>query len=439
MEEIRRIYRALDGLLDAAGHGALKQVQAAAGVNESYVRDLRARLRAGNARGYDLGTLLPMLEALGVDHRTFFGHLFNVPSSIGLCQLEAHRLGEPPAVVAKVRDLLLLEEWQPLPELPEPIRELDAHRYRDANEAVASARGDLIKVGAGLLPPAWGVPLLGVYGSALRMTDAYDPALQTLVAALEAVEPKRDLATLGDLLRRLSYVVAGRSADHRRAHALARRATDCYVQLCNRNRVGKTFFDRGLWLYKLGELEEAVRMQLAALNYLDDDKHRHRFGALHGLGIYHRELGDLERAECYADRARELLPHVGSWLEANLSWLDARIAIDRRKLESAEELLRRTIDGVSSISSEAAALATTELVRVLLLQDQPEAAHDTAKTMVSYIIPLEDRSPAAAAAALDLLRCGQAGYGVDLKMVDQVAATLETEQACPGGHAHSGR
>ena len=35
MEEIRRIYRALDGLLDAAGHGALKQVQAAAGVSES--------------------------------------------------------------------------------------------------------------------------------------------------------------------------------------------------------------------------------------------------------------------------------------------------------------------------------------------------------------------------------------------------------------------
>ena len=402
------------------------------------MRDLRARLRAGNARGYDLGTLLPMLEALGVDHRTFFGHLFNVPSSIGLCQLEAHRLGKPPAVVAKVRDLLLLEEWQPLSEMPEPIRELDAHRYRDANEALAIARGDLIKVGASLLPLAWGVPLLGVYGSALRMTDAYDPAFLTLVAALEAIEPKRDLATMGDLLQRLAFVIAGRSADYRRAHALARRAADCYMRVYDLNRVGKTFVDRGLWLYKLGDLEEAILMQQAALKYLETREHRHRFGALHGLAIYLRELGEVKSAMRYAELARELLSHVGPWLAANLTWLDARIAVDRRELESAEGLLRQTIENVSSISAEAAALATSELVRVLLLQDQSQEAYVTAKTMIGYIIPLEDRSPAAAAAALDLLRCGQAGHGIDIKLVNRVVAVLEEEQTCPRGHACPG-
>ncbi len=30
----------------------------------------------------------------------------------------------------------------------------------------------------GLAPPSWGIALLAVYGSALRMTDDYDPALQ---------------------------------------------------------------------------------------------------------------------------------------------------------------------------------------------------------------------------------------------------------------------
>ena len=440
IEEIRRIYRALDGLLDAAGHGALTRVQAAAGVSESYLRDLRVRLAAGRARGnYDLGALLPMIDALGVDLRTFFGSLFGAPSSIGMCQLEARRLGEPPALVVKVRDLLRLEAWRPLPEVPDAVRELDAHRYRDANEALEMTRGELVRVGAGLAPPAWGVPLLAVYGSALRMTDAYDAALQTLVTAYEVAAPKRDLPTLGDLLRRLAYVVAGRSADHQRAHALARRATDCYLQVGDLHRVGKTFVDRGLWRYKAGELEEAVRVQRPALEYLDGEDHRHRFAALHMLGVCHRELGDLASAQEYADRARELLAHVGPWLAANLAWLDARISVDRERYEGAEALLRQTIEAFSPVSAEAAALATTELVRVLLLQGRSRDAHEMAKTLVAYIIPLEDKSPGVAAAVMDLLRCGQAGFGIDLELVDRVAAELEKAQACPGGHARSRR
>ena len=169
------------------------------------------------------------------------------------------------------------------------------------------------------------------------------------------------------------------------------------------------------------------------------NEYRHRFGALHGLAIYLRELGDVDTARRYADHARSLLSHVGPWLAANLSWLDARIAVDLQELESAELLLRETIKNVSSISADAAALATTELVRVLLLQNQSQEAHATAKTMIGYIIPLEDRSPLAAAAALDLLRCGQAGHGVDIELVNRVAAVLEKEQTCPRRHACPGR
>lgn len=109
--------------------------------------------------------------------------------------------------------------------------------------------------------------------------------------------------------------------------------------------------------------------------------------------------------------------------------MDARIAVDQRRLEDAERLLQETIKDLAPISAEAAALANTELIRVLVLQGRIDAAHETAETMARFIIPLEDKSPAAASAALDLLLCGQAGQGVDLELIDRVSAVLEAERA----------
>ncbi len=91
--------------------------------------------------------------------------------------------------------------------------------------------------------------------------------------------------------------------------------------------------------------------------------------------------------------------------------------------------LREAIEVFRPISVDEAALATTELVRVLLLQDRTEEAQETARTMAKFIIPLEEKSPAAAAAALDLLTCGQAGGGIPMELVDRVAGVLEKERA----------
>ncbi len=159
---LRRIYRELDGLLDAAGRGAVARVQIAAGLGESYVRDLRDRLAAGKDKRYDIAALLRILRALRVDPSVFFGKVFGALDPIELTRLEARQLGEPPEIVAKVRDALLLEEWQPLGELPEHVRELDAHRYRDAREAGRFAYAELDKVVAGLRELAWGITLLAV-------------------------------------------------------------------------------------------------------------------------------------------------------------------------------------------------------------------------------------------------------------------------------------
>ena len=439
IEEIRRVYRELDRLLSQAGYGTISRIQNAAGVSNSYLRDLRSRLEAGQEKGYDLGVLLRILEALEVDRTIFFGRLYGLRDPIALCQLEARRLGEPPEIVAKVRDLLRLETWQPLTELPAAIRDLDAHRYRDANEAREIARGELVKVAADLAPLSWGIPLLAVYGSALRMTDAYDEALQALVTALEVAEPTGDLSTLGDLLQRLGFVVADRRGDYRRASALATRATDFHVRAGDLNSVGKTFVDRGLWQYKRGDLQEAIRMQQAALEYLEKDEHKNRCAAFHNLGVYHRKLCELEKAQEYALLARELTPHIGPLLVAKLQWLDARIAVDQRRYEEAEGLLRETIRAFIPSSPFEAARATTELVRVLLYQGRQDAAHETAETMARFIEPLENKSADAATATLDLMLAAQSDRGLTTAEADHVAAVLEEERERSNEHSRSGR
>ncbi|MEE8524122.1 MAG: hypothetical protein V3T72_09345, partial [Thermoanaerobaculia bacterium] len=160
IDELRDIYRHLGCLLDAEGHGAISRIQSAAGVGESYLRDLRPRLAAGRVKGYDLGILLRLLRALGVDRRIFFGRVYGAPDPIALLELETRQLGEPSGVVGRVRDLLLEGGWEPPSELPAEIQALDAHRHTDAEAVRVAAHGDLVKVTSGLLPRSSGVPLL---------------------------------------------------------------------------------------------------------------------------------------------------------------------------------------------------------------------------------------------------------------------------------------
>ncbi len=76
---------------------------------------------------------------------------------------------------------------------------------------------------------------------------------------------------------------------------------------------------------------------------------------------------------------------------------------------------------------------------MLLLQDRGADACETAGTMTRFIIPLEERSPVAAAAALDLLRCGQAGRGIPIELAERVAGVLNEERARPRERARSRR
>ena len=436
---LKKLYLELDRLLEARGRGAVQRVQADAGLGETYIRDLRDRLADGVDRRYDLSALLRMLEALGVPPGAFFGKVFGALEPIALTQLETRRLGEPPELVARVKERLLLEQWQPLVELPEHLRRLDAHRYENAVEAARFARADLEEVAAGLRPLAQGVPLLAVYGSALRMTDRFNESQQAVVAAIEAAESTGDEAILGDLVQRLAYVVADRSGDYGRALQLAEKAMVHHVAAGDMNAAGTAFVDRGLWQYKLGRYEEAIRSQRRALELLDDSEHRNRFSALQVQGLCWCELGELEQAHKNASQASELAPWVGALMRVKLLRLQARIAVDRRRYGAAEEHLREAIEAFGPTSVDEAAVATVELVRVLQIQNRTDNARETAKSMTQFVIPLQDRSVAAAAAAHELLKRAQAGCDIPLELLHRVIEVLEDERARPRERARSKR
>ena len=183
----------------------------------------------------------------------------------------------------------------------------------------------------------------------------------------------------------------------------------------------------------------AVESQRLALEHLDEDEHRNRFSALQGLALYHCELGDQEKAREFALLAAELSSHVGSWLGSKLLRLQARIAIAQRQYAQAESYLREALDLVMQISPGEAALATTELARALVLQRRGDEAEEVARSMTRFIDPLEDRSPVSAAAVLELVLCGQAGRGLTVERIDQVASVLEEERARPRKRARSKR
>ncbi len=314
-----------------------------------------------------------------------------------------------------------------MPEVPKAIRSLDDHRHHDPEAVREAVVGDLRKVAADDLQLSWGVPLLAVYGSALRMLENHDGALQALVAAVQVAWRSGDPTTLADLLQRLSYVVADRG-EHRRALELAKVAEDWHVRADNRVGIGKTLVDQGCWYYYVGQPRESISASEAALKYLPFEETSNRFAALQTLGLSFWALGELSSAQRYADEAAEIASGVGPWLRAQLDWLQARIATEKKDYVLGERLFRETSEFFVPLSSVDAALVSAELARVFLLEGRGAEAQGLANTMLRFIEPLR-RNRVASAAMADLWRCAAAGQGLSLELVERTIRRLEEGRA----------
>jgi len=96
--------------------------------------------------------------------------------------------------------------------------------------------------------------------------------------------------------------------------------------------------------------------------------------------------------------------------------------VELGELGRAEEHLREVVEIFRKIHVIERAVATTELVRVQLLQGHHDRAYGTAQTMLRLLGPLRKNRLASAAIA-DLLRSGAAG--LNLVLVERVRAKME--------------
>ncbi len=438
IEDLLRIYQAIEREARAAGPGTLTRMLEAAGVGKNYLCQLRLRLEAGQERSCDLVFLLRALDFLGLDKVDFFTDLFGSRNPIERLRAETARFGEPPAIVTRVRRLLADGECEPPPEaspgtpnaaapaLPADVQRLDDHRFHDPRQTLALVADALNFVEAGVAPPWTAVLLLAVWGSARRMVfdrpNTLDEAQQALIAAYEIAEPWGAGAILGDLSQRLGYIVADRG-DRRRALALTDLAIVQHATGGNRRGIARSLVDRGGWLYYLGQPRQAIEAQQAALEQLPEDEQRNRFSALQHLGYFYQELGDPEQARRYAKLAEEIVDGLGDWLRGKFLWLMAILSLDERDDQQAEQYLRDVIAVFEPIHPIESAVATAALVRLQLQNGRSADAHETARNAVHLIGALK-KNRIAAAALEELAACGFAGSGLTLALLEDVARAI---------------
>ncbi len=308
------------------------------------------------------------------------------------------------------------------------LEDLDELRYAHPEAALCR-----LLPAADRLPLALAAPWLAVTGSAYRLragqreeTDAdLRRAEQHLQAALWAAQAAGDVAGQADALQRLGYVLADRG-EHRQALELAERATGIFSRLADLYGKGRGLIDQALWLWHLGHRRITIRVVDEALPLLQARSaaaDRYRAAAFQLRGACFQRLGDLKQAleDLYravsALRGDSALP-----MKARILCLRAAIRTSLENLDGAARDYWKALEILRTVHYADAALATVELVRVLILQGRHDEARRTALSVRQLVIPLH-RNPHVSAAIAELIRGGQSA--LTLARVERVRATLE--------------
>jgi tetratricopeptide (TPR) repeat protein len=195
------------------------------------------------------------------------------------------------------------------------------------------------------------------------------------------------------------------------AFSLAREATDWHLLGGNMVGVGRTFVDRGMWLYYLENYQEAIAMQERALHALPATELRYRFAALQGLGLYHKALGDLETAQHFSEQAGTEGEGLGVLLTGKQTWLHASIYADRGAYDEAEALLEEVTTVFADIHTGEQALATIDLAEVQLKAGKSADAFFSAQALLPLLTPLGAQNKIVRAAEHALRELASRGAG----------------------------
>ncbi|MCP4593373.1 MAG: tetratricopeptide repeat protein [bacterium] len=406
----QQLVQALDREIRRRGRGSIRAVDRVAGRGEGWWQH---RVEAG---ALTLHQLLTVLDHLSLEPVRFFRRI--LPAEPPGLRLDRPR-GEPPAIVARSWDRIQAgEKGKGIGE--SYLDTLDRQRYEEPEEVIKLALWAVDHVELPLLPR-----LLGVAGSACRLLIHLDEAEHTIHAGLDIAQRGDDQAALGDLLQRLSYVLADRG-EHGEALRLAEKAAMRYLRMGDHAGLGRALVAQGIWLYYLDRCKEAIVVQETALRHLPAHEEPHRFTVFQALGSCHRRLGNLENALHYVTLAGELTPDRNA--EGKLCWLLASIYQDLNQLMEAECQLRKVVEIFKNLHYGETALSTCDLVRIQLLQGRVVDAYHTATSMRALLEPLRHNKIISAAIG-DLLRSGQAG--LTLALVKRVKAQIRSERKHP--------
>lgn len=392
-------------------HGALTQAERAVAVVPGYVR---RRVDAGTI---DLRKLLGIVESLGGTPERFFRQVF--PANLNDVRLYLDPLtGDPPAILEHARQRLA--STRPASILRSYIANLDLLRYERPAHALSKSAEAIEHLAPEDIPFT-----LGVWASSQRLLLEFDSGLHAIALGLEVAAEREDHASFGDLLRRLTYLVADTRGSYHEALALSRDAMERFVLAGDIDSVGRTLVDRGAWLYYLERYHDAIEAQERALSLLPESDRRHRFGALQGLGLYYQALGELETAGVYSERALAEGKGLGVLLRGKQVWLQAVIHFEQGELDRAEALLKEVVLLHQDVHRGDAALAATDLAEVQLKAGKPSAAYDSVQAVLPLLTPIGSRSRIVRAAELILADlAGRGASGMQHHAVDALRQVL---------------
>ncbi len=361
--------------------------------------------------------MIAVLDHLDLNPVTFVRRVVGEDDGLDLDPMP----GEPPPLVTKARERLAAGKKEGT--LGSDYLELlDKERYEKAEWVTQQALWAVNHIKLPLLPR-----LLGVAGSTYRLMSELDVGRHTVLAALDMARRRREPTTVAELLQRLAYIVAD-DGGHAQALRYSELATLRYLRLGDDVGFGKTLVDQGIWLHYLDRPLESIQVQEKALRFLPETLPRNRCTALMGLGLNFKRLGEPLQGLAAVERARASGAGNEDWMGGKLKWLEGELYCDLGELEKAENLLYEVVEEFRHLHIAECAVATCDLVRVQLLQNRPESAIRTARSMVALLEPLRHNRIVSAAIA-DLLRKGL--QGLTLALVGLVKARIEGERRDP--------
>ncbi len=435
--EIRVILDQLRSWFQRMGRGSATRVVEALGLHPSYFSEKWSRPPAT----FDVGALLAVLKFLGIDAATFFRGLD--PGSTGGEILEGPEPIEETATPAtrravriacrRMRDELGLDtgdlgvtggkavavEEGRLPadgaaRDADPgttlgvgwLEDLDRQRQADPEGVVRELADHIDRIEPALLPRA-----LGIWGSALRTMIEIEAAAYVNRHGCRLAEVAGDDRAVADLYQRRSLIVAD-AGDHGRALALARLAVGIYLSIGDQAGAGRALMACGRWLYYLGRARAAIKASRQALEILPEDEKEHRLAARHGLAHYYLAAGEPSSAEKEALRAESQAAAAGPRARAKLPWLRGSICRQLGRRKEAAGHLQQAVEMLQHLHHGEMLLASLELIRVLLEQDEPEQARQVCSAVYRRIKSRAE-NPIIAAALLDLLRLDSRALRLD--------------------------